>query len=84
MTARLPRRSVRELPPYMTTRPGRPAPPPARVDAWLGRHHPVVESSWLIEPAPAALAQLVERRSCKADVESSSLSRGSIPVGTQG
>lgn len=27
---------------------------------------------------PAALAQLVERRSCKADVESSSLSRGSI------
>ena len=37
-----------------------------------------------LEPATAALAQLVEHRSCKANVESSILSRGSIPVGTEG
>src|SRR5947209_1386665 len=55
--------------------------PPVTVGAWLRRHHPVVESSRLIEPPPAALAQLVEHRPCKANVESSSLSRGSIPVG---
>jgi hypothetical protein len=48
------------------------------------RRHPIVESSWLIEPATAALAQLVEHRSCKANVESSTLSRGSILVGAQG
>jgi hypothetical protein len=58
--------------------------PPPRVGAQLRRHHPVVESPWLIEPAPAALAQLVERRPCKANGESSSLSRGSIPVGAEG
>jgi hypothetical protein len=55
-----------------------------RVGAQLRRHHLVVESSWLIESALAALAQLVERRPCKANGESSSLSRGSIPVGTEG
>ena len=65
-------------------RPRRLAPPPARVGAQLRQHHPVIESSWLTEPAPAALAQLVERRPCKANGESSSLSRGSIPVGNEG
>ena len=37
------------------------------------RRHPIVESSWLVEKATAALAQLVEHRSCKAKVS------GSIP-----
>ncbi len=77
-TARLPKRSFRELPPDMAMRPRQLAPPPARVGTQLRLHRFVVGSSWLIQPAPAALAQLVERRSCKADVESSSLSRGSI------
>jgi hypothetical protein len=66
---------------FCAKKPCRLAPSPASVRAWPRGLGPVVVLPWLIEPAHAALAQLVEHRSCKARVESSSLSRGSTLVG---